>query len=282
MTYQKLFSYAKNTLQESGTESASYDTMCLMEHFFSVGRTDLMIKANESPDTSSEEKFLTAVKKRSNGYPLQYLLGMWTFMDREFFVGEGVLIPRDDTEVCVRECIDCLKTVRAPKIIDLCSGSGIIAVTLAGLFPTAEVYALELSETAFSYLEKNIAHNRVENIQTVNDDIFTAYSRFEDEYFDLIVSNPPYIETDVISILQKEVQFEPTLALDGGSDGLMFYRAIAGHWLKKLRQRGKISLEIGEEQGESVAKLLKQGNISDIKILKDIQEFDRVVFGTKN
>ena len=288
MTYKELAAASRRILSESGIDSYAYDTMCLLEHFFSVGRVDMVQKANESPSAESEQQFLTAVRKRSGGYPLQYILGKWTFMGGEYFVGEGVLIPRDDTEVCVRACIkslellQSLRTCQNLRIIDLCSGSGIIAVTLAKHFPTAEVYALELSETAFSCLAKNIVHNGVENVTAINDDIFTAYDRFEDTAFDLIVSNPTYIETNVIPALQKEVQFEPSLALDGGADGLKFYRAIARHWLKKLTHGGIISLEIGEEQGKAVSELLKQGDISDIQILKDIQNLNRAVFGTKN
>lgn len=281
MTYAELISYSHRTLRCAGIDGEQYNTACLAEHFFGLDRVSLSLKRYDSPDPCSEKKFIDAVKKRSEGCPLQYILGMWTFMDCDFFVGEGVLIPRDDTEVCVRECIEPMRKIASPKIIDLCSGSGIIAVTLARMFPSADIYALELSTEAFKYIRKNIEYNNIKNIQTVNDDIFKYHNKFSDGYFDLIVSNPPYIKTDVIPKLQREISYEPIIALDGGADGLVFYRAIAENWLCKLKTGGCVSLEIGEEQGEDVSRLIKRKGISDVRIVKDIQGLDRVIFGTK-
>lgn len=281
MTFSELYSYSKNILLQSGNDSGAFDALCLMKKFFNIDRLSLTMHKNETPDRQLENEFLTAVKKRAGGYPLQYILGKWDFMDSEFYVGEGVLIPRDDTEVVVNACINALKNTDRPVIIDLCSGSGAIAVTIAKAFPDSTVYALELSDKAFSYLEKNIEHNNIKNIITVKDDIFTSYDKFSDGFFDAIISNPPYIQTDVIKTLQPEVQSEPVTALDGGSDGLDFYRVISEKWIPKLKVGGIISLEIGEEQGIAVSALLKDNKISDIEVIKDIQNLDRVIFGTK-
>ena len=222
-----------------------------------------------------------AVKKRREGYPLQYIIGKWSFMGNDFIVGEGVLIPRDDTEVAVNECFSAVKNIRRAKILDLCSGSGIIAVTLAKLLPDAEITALELEDRAFGFLEKNIILNKADNVRALKGDIFRAFSCIEDKSFDAIISNPPYIKSGEISALQKEVGFEPVSALDGGEDGLDFYRCIAENWLSKLKNGGSITLEIGEEQAEDVTGLLSEKCISDIRTVKDIQGLDRVIFGTQ-
>lgn len=280
MTFSELYSYSKNILLQSGNDSDAFDAICLMKKFFDIDRLSLTMHKNETPDKHLEDEFLTAVKKRAGGYPLQYILGKWDFMDSEFYVGDGVLIPRDDTEVVVNACIGALKNTDRPVIIDLCSGSGAIAVTLAKAYPDSTVYALEISDKAFSYLEKNIEHNNVKNIITFKDDIFTSFDKFSNGFFDAIISNPPYIRTDVIRTLQTEVQNEPITALDGGSDGLNFYRVISEKWIPKLKIGGTISLEIGEEQATAVSALLKDSGISDIEVIKDIQNLDRVIFGT--
>ncbi len=266
MTYWKLYLYAKSRLTD-------YEAMCIIEDIFGFDRSKLAIHGNDI--TENEEAFLTAVEKRMAGIPLQYATGKAYFMGKEYFVGEGVLIPRDDTEVAVNECMKCM--TGHERVIDLCSGSGIIAVTLAKEFPKAEIYAVELEEKAFAYLEKNVKYHGV-NVNLVHDSIFNE-SCVEGE-FDIIISNPPYICTDIIPNLQREVQYEPKTALDGGNDGLDFYRCIAEKWMKKLKKGGKIILEIGEEQAESVCELLKMQGITQISVVKDIQNLDRVIFGT--
>ena len=281
MTFSELYTYAKDIFLQSGNDSGAFDALCLMKKFFDIDRLNLSLRRNETPDKCLEDEFLTAVKKRSEGYPLQYILGKWYFMDSEFYVGEGVLIPRDDTEVVVNACVNSIKNIDRPVVIDLCSGSGAIAVTIAKAYPNSTVYALELSDKAFSYLEKNIEHNNINNIKILRDDIFTSYDKFSDGFFDAIISNPPYIQTDVIGTLQAEVQNEPISALDGGADGLDFYRIISEKWISKLKIGGTVSLEIGEEQAEAVSKLLVNNGITDIEVIKDIQNLDRVIFGTK-
>ena len=266
MTYLELYSYAKSRLTE-------YEAMCIMEDIFEFDRSKLAIHGNEIPENKKD--FLTAVEKRAKGIPLQYATGKAYFMGREYFVGEGVLIPRDDTEVAVNECIEFM--TGNERVIDLCSGSGIIAVTLAKEFPKAEIYAVELENKAFAYLEKNVKYHHAD-VKLVHDSIFNE-NCVEGE-FDIIISNPPYICTDIIPDLQSEVQYEPKTALDGGNDGLDFYRCIAEKWVKKLRKGGKIILEIGEEQAKSVGELLKVQEITQISVVKDIQNLDRVVFGT--
>lgn len=279
MTYQEIYQKAVEILQQNQIDSAEYDTRNLLEYYFQCNRISFIQKMQESPEKYQEEAFFEILKKRASGYPLQYILQSWTFMDREFCVGEGVLIPRDDTEVCVRECMKFLEqsNIQNPVVIDLCSGSGAIAVTLAKNYPQAKIYALELSEKAYSYLCRNIKKNQAENIIAIQQDIFEYFQHFEEQYFDLIISNPPYIKTNEITQLQKEIQYEPKMALDGGADGLDFYRCIAENWLSKLKKNGAVILEIGEEQGESVPEIFKKAGTLKTKVIQDIQNLDRTV-----
>lgn len=274
MTYQELYRYAKDAVSVS-------EARCLFEELLGIDRMALVEKGSLKAGKDERMLIEEAVKKRREGYPLQYIIGKWSFMGNDFIVGEGVLIPRDDTEVAVNECFSAVKNIRRAKILDLCSGSGIIAVTLAKLLPDAEITALELEDRAFGFLEKNILLNKADNVRALKGDIFRAFSCIEDKSFDAIISNPPYIKSGEISALQKEVGFEPVSALDGGEDGLDFYRCIAENWLSKLKNGGSITLEIGEEQAEDVTGLLSEKCISDIRTVKDIQGLDRVIFGTQ-
>ena len=281
MTYRELFGYSKKLLSEGDIESAVYDTYCLCSHFLNADRMKLISLADTEPPLHDQEEFINAVNKRLGGYPLQYILGKWSFMDRDFIVGEGVLIPRDDTEVCVRECIKALKGTKTPRIADLCSGSGIIAVTLAKAFPQSKVIAMELSDKALGFLRTNIELNSADNVDVVKCDILKDYEMFSCNSFDALISNPPYIMSHIISKLQPEIQYEPRLALDGGEDGLVFYRSIAQHWIPRLKKNGFICVEIGEEQAQGVSSLFRENGIDNIKVIKDIQNLDRVIFGTK-
>lgn len=280
MTLSQLYRKARSDFQNFGVDSPQYDAMCLMEHFFGVNRAELVVMGDKLPETELEQEFLKAVEKRSSGYPLQYILGKWTFMDIPLFVGEGVLVPRDDTEVLVREAIERIKSIENPKVIDLCSGSGAVALAVAKACPRAEVFAVELSELAFLYLEKNIEYNGCKNVKAVKGDMFKLHTNFADGEFDAVLSNPPYIKSDVIATLAKEVQHEPKLALDGGADGMIFYNAIAENWKVKIRKSGFIGVEIGEDLTDEVVDLFKTNMLEDISVFKDMAELDRAVFGT--
>ncbi len=280
MTLSQLYRKARSDFQNFGVDSPQYDAMCLMEHFFGVNRAELVVMGDKLPETELEQEFLKAVEKRSSGYPLQYILGKWTFMDIPLFVGEGVLVPRDDTEVLVREAIERIKSIENPKVIDLCSGSGAVALAVAKACPRAEVFAVELSELAFLYLEKNIEYNGCKNVKAVKGDMFKLHTNFADGEFDAVLSNPPYIKSDVIATLAKEVQHEPKLALDGGADGMIFYNAIAENWKVKIRKSGFIGVEIGEDLTDEVVDLFKTNMLEDISVFKDMAELDRAIFGT--
>lgn len=280
MTLSELYRKARLDFRNAEIDSPQYDAMCLIEHFFGVNRAELVVKGDKSPKAEIEAEFLTAVEKCSSGYPLQYILGEWTFMDIPLFVGEGVLIPRDDTEILVREAIKRVRGVENPKIIDLCSGTGAVAIALAKAYPKAEILAVELSDKAFSYLKENLKRNACENIKAIKGDIFRLYEEFSASEFDAVLSNPPYIKTDIIATLAKEVQHEPKLALDGGKDGMIFYNSIIENWKGKVKRNGFIGVEIGEDLTNEIVKLFKENNFKDVYVLKDMAGLDRAVFGT--
>lgn len=279
MTIEELYRKAKYILQKAGIEDPAFDALCLIEKVFDYNRTMLIAKGNSIATEDKEKEFLELVQKRSEFEPLQYLLGSWNFMGYDFFVGKGVLIPREDTSEVVTLCLEQANKYKNPKILDLCAGSGAISVVLAKEIPNAEVTAVELSDEAFPYLLKNIQHNKAD-VKAVNGDIFKCLHKFPDNYFDIIVSNPPYIIRDEIKTLQKEVQFEPSMALDGGIDGYDFYKFIISNWTSKLKPNGSLAFELGEGQMDTVKNLMTQENFENFKEKIDLGDIQRAIIGT--
>lgn len=281
MNIKEAFNLTKQKLQKAGVSDPAFDTVYLFEHIFSLSRSDITVYGDKVADESKLNELNECVKRRSNGEPVQYIIGKWYFMGNIYEVAHGVLIPRDDTEVLVDACLDLLKDKKRAKIVDLCSGSGIIAVTLKKHFDSAEVYAVEKSDTAYSYLTKNAKLNEA-LIKAIHADLYDCVDEFEDGSLDLLVSNPPYIKSDEIPTLQKEVQFEPTLALDGGIDGYDFYQGIISLWSRKLKENGFIAFELGEGQFEYVKKLLENAGFTDIKGYLDLGGTTRALSGIYN
>ena len=242
MTISELEKLGSQKLRASGKENSDFDARCLLEFVLNLNPTQYLLNRSEEVDSVCAEKFLSLVERRSNGEPLQYILGKWEFMGLPFYVGEGVLIPRPETEMLVEFALDFLKDKKNPVVIDLCSGSGCIAISVAKHLPNAKVYAVEKSDLAFPYLKKNIWLNCVFNVSAVHGDIFDS-TLLSDIKPDLILSNPPYIRSPEIASLQSEVRNEPSMALDGGEDGLIFYREIANGWLDRLGTGGAIAVE---------------------------------------
>ena len=281
MTYSELYTQSRDALSQGGVESPAYEARALFEHILGLDRISLLENGGCIVNDADKNRILEAVSKRSQGYPLQYILGSWSFMGRDYIVGEGVLIPRDDTEVAVNTCYESLRGLDSPSVLELCSGSGIIAVTLSKLIPDSKITALELSDDAFSYLERNVRIHDCRSVELIHGDVFRDHALFRPESFDALISNPPYIAAPDLPSLQREVSFEPKAALDGGQDGLDFYRCIAANWISVLKPGGSVTLEIGEEQAEAVSRLLSDNGIGNIRVIKDIQNLDRVIFGTK-
>ncbi len=282
MTYRELYQTARARLEQAGIDSPEPDALALTEHYFRLDRAGLALHGDETPTAAPVEAFLRAVGERAAHRPLQYILGAWEFMSLSLAVGEGVLCPREDTAVLVEALAAELSGKTAPRGVDLCAGTGAVAMGLCSLIPKAQVICLEVSPTAFSYLEKNRAAYPAFSVRSILGDVLapeTAW-QFPPASLDFIASNPPYIAAGEISSLQPEVQREPELALNGGEDGLLFYRAIAGHWLPCLKPGGVLAVEIGETQGREVAALFSAQGLSHIRVLQDWAGLDRVVVGT--
>lgn len=252
----------KETVEKlsSQTQDAEFEAMCLMEKVFGITRTQYYLKADEEAEAYKCAEMIKYSDRRVSGEPLQYILGQWEFMGRTFLVGKGVLIPRPETEMIVEAALDFVKDKAAPVIFDLCSGSGCIGISIAAERPDSTVYLLEKSRNALYFLRKNIQLNNTQNIHVLEGDIFSDFNTVNMLKPDLIVSNPPYIESDTIPFLQKEVLEEPKMALDGGKDGLDFYRAISEHWLPLLNINGAVIVECGENQGERICSIFKQNS----------------------
>lgn len=270
-TYIKLC----DILARAGIESPELEARLIIEN--ATGMSRALQIANAEKEITGEQKLLETARKRAKHIPLQYILGSWSFMGFELKVGEGVLIPRDDTEVLVNLCLDYLKTVKSPKALDLCAGSGAVSIALSKL-GNADVTAVELSDKAFNFLLENIKLNGAE-VTALKGDVFECYSSFT-ELYDLIASNPPYIKTNEIKTLQKEVGYEPAMALDGGEDGLDFYRAIINNWTPRLKKGGAMAFELGEGQAEPVAEMLKRQGYISIKTALDLGGTERAIIGT--
>lgn len=291
MTIKELFDRTVSILEQ--TPDSSFDGMCILEDMGGITKERLYTFPDEEIAEGKANRILDSVRRRAAGYPLQYILGKWEFYGLPFKVGEGVLIPRPDTETLVDTALD--RLAKFPDddklgIIDLCSGSGCIAVALAKtLGDKAHLYGVELSGEAFPYLVDNIRDNGC-NVRLLKGDVMNGAimenfrsGEEDDEYIkiDCIVSNPPYLTDKEMDNLQKEVTFEPENALYGGSDGLKFYRVIACLWREILRKDGLMIFEIGSEQGEEVRKILEDNGFYDIFTADDSGGNLRVIGGYK-
>ncbi len=264
MSRQELFRECVKIMQ--GTDSPEFDAMCIFQDMLNE-KAPLMNSGDEvSPRIS--EKILSIAKKRSEGYPLQYLLGQWEFYGYPFKVGEGVLIPRPDTETLVDHVSEFFHRDPSPVIFDLCSGSGCIAVTLKKELPGSHVYAVELSEKATGYLRENAALNNAD-IEIISGDVLDSRTVDLLPAADIIVCNPPYLTGADMRSLQKEVSYEPKEALFGGEDGLKFYREITSLWKRSLVSGGVLMYECGMGQHEDISRILKDNGFEDITFRND-------------
>lgn len=281
LTLQALLEEGTEVLLKAGVQEASLDARYLLFEAFQTDMTHfLMDRSRILPDTDSAgkavEEYRAMIRKRAERIPLQQITGSREFMGLEFYVNEHVLIPRQDTETLVERVLRDYKG-KNPEILDMCSGSGCIAVSLALLGGFDRVTGADISSEALKVAEKNAEHLMGEKkIALVESDLFDAF--LKDRKFDVIVSNPPYIPTKVIEELQPEVRdHEPMLALDGKEDGLYFYRRLALESGCFLKPGGAVYFEIGYDQGEAVSGLLREAGFKDIQVIQDAAGLDRVV-----
>lgn len=299
-------------LTAAGCLDADYDARELFR--LAAGRD---ARVSDRALTEQEAQALEALcARRAAREPLQYLCGVWSFLDFEVAVGPGVLCPRADTEVVAEAAAGMLAGVTAPKVLDLCAGTGCLGLGIKRFCPDAQVTCVEKSPEAFVYLEKNArlalkgqgrssedllelspfvtrqepmfdwgglagAKKRAPAVTAVEGDLFTYWQTLSEGGLDLIVSNPPYLTADEMRELQPEVAQEPAMALEAGEDGLVFYRALAEHYQQALRPGGALALEIGWQQREAVCSLLAENGWVQIECRKDFGGNDRCILARR-
>ena len=248
----------------------------LLQYVLKKPRQYLIVYDNQKLTDKEEQEYLKYIELVAQGEPIEHITHQKEFMKLDFYVDENVLIPRQDTEVLVEEVIKIAKNIRAKKILDLCTGSGVIAVSLAKYLENIQITALDISRKALDVAIANAKNNHVqEKITFVESNLFQNLGQ---EKYDIIVSNPPYIRRKEIETLDKEVRKEPKIALDGGEDGLDFYREIINKGYEYLKYGGYICLEIGYDQKEEVMQIIKENKqYMEPYCKKDLYDNDRVI-----
>ncbi len=269
-----------NILEENNIIDSKPKARRLLAYSLNRNKEYLITHEDEEVPEPIYKVYLEKIERLKNYEPIQYILGNQEFMGFDFYVDKNVLIPQPDTENLVEEVINISEknNLKQPKILDMCTGSGAIAISLAKLIKGSVVYGSDISEEALKIAENNSVSNQA-NVFFMKSDMFKNI--FKEFRFNIIVSNPPYIETNIINTLDKEVQMEPHIALDGGEDGLKFYREIAENSRHFLEEDGFLALEIGYNQKEKVEEILKKNNFKNIYFRKDLAGNNRVIIAQK-
>ena len=266
-------------LKNSNIESPKLKARLLLQYILKKSRQYLIVYDNQEVDKKAQWEYFVNIEKLTKGMPLQHITHTQEFMKMDFYVDENVLIPRPDTEILVEETIKIAQTMERSKILDLCTGSGAIAISLKKYIPSAQVYAVDISKKALEIAKKN-AHRLEAEVKFIESNLF---EKIKNEKFDIIVSNPPYIKKSDINYLSQEVQKEPQIALDGGYDGLDFYRKISYQAIDYLKFGSYLCFEIGYDQKEEVLEVLKGiEHYTKTYCKKDLCGNDRVVITQVN
>lgn len=278
-TIQELLILGKEKLDKSGNEYAKYERKILLEEVLDCNYMYMLMNGEEEVSSEQEKQYMALIEKRCTHYPLQYLLGYAHFMDYTFYVNENVLIPRNDTEVLVECANEILEhqsfSHSGVRVLDLCCGSGCIGISLKLYHEQINLALSDISKEALDVTERNLSKYNTE-AEVFCGDLFESFTGKAD----MIVSNPPYIEHRVINTLMPEVkEYEPIMALDGGTDGLDFYREIVDKAPRYLCSKGWLIFEIGYNQGNAVKSLMEQKGFCNLVVKKDYAGLDRVVYG---
>ncbi len=288
MKYAELYRIGKESLIKAGIAEAELDARLLLEYICNTNRNDLLVHGDREVSSEDETKYLKWIDKRAEHIPLQHITGVQEFMGLEFEVNKHVLIPRQDTEILVEEILRDLHD--GTRILDMCTGSGCILISLLNYSNDCEGIGVDISADALAVAKRNgtklLAGKQDDTRYSfIESDLFSHFHIMNEngedvERFDIIVSNPPYIRSDVIPTLMEEVRLhEPVGALDGTEDGLYFYRKITEQSKAFLQNGGKLFYEIGYDQGEAVKNIMEAAGFLDVKIIKDFAGLDRVVYG---
>ena len=274
-TYKDALEYGKQRLLECEIEDANLDAWLLLEYVSGISRSWYFIHEDEEISENDIEEYQILIEQRGKHIPLQQLTKEAYFYGMKFFVNENVLIPRQDTEVLVEQVLSLSKGKENLKLLDMCTGSGCILLALLANLKQASGTGVDLSEKALEVAQRNGEELGIE-VSWVQSDLFDKVSGS----YDIIVSNPPYIETSVIEGLMDEVKlYEPRMALDGTEDGLFFYREITMQAGKYLKNNGILAFEIGYNQGKAVSEFMKENGYKEVQVLQDLAGLDRVVTG---
>ena len=294
---KEMLTMGEKQLMDSDIADATRDCKILYCYMMDIPFSKIILEYQNMLQDRLCEKYFELIDRRSSGEPVQYIMGSQEFMGLEFIVNENVLIPRQDTETLVEDALEIINTgtlrgedmdVKRKEwdILDLCTGSGAIGVSLARIANKVNVTCSDISEGAIKVAKENAQkHGVAKSMKFEQGDLFKPFSKhFRKQKFDMIISNPPYIKSSVIPTLQKEVcEHEPISALDGGESGLDFYERIVSGVGSHLRKSGVLLLEIGHDQGEAVSGLLsRNGDFTSIRVLKDLANRDRIVFAKKS
>ena len=280
-TIGRILKQGVEVLDIAGIENSLLDVQLILGKVMGASRIHILTNPNQKVALESEDQFMLDIHKRAHGMPLQYITGIQEFMSLEFKVSEAVLIPRPDTEILVEEIIKSVNLDKHYEILDIGTGSGCISISLAKYIKNVVIHTVDISKDATEVAVHNSRANGVtDKVNFYNGDVFEP---FINQTFDIIVSNPPYIPTQVIDTLEKNVKdYEPKSALDGGHDGLFFYKKIILEAPKYLNIGGVLYFEIGFNQAADVIKLLNDSNYADINLVKDLAGCDRVIKSIMN
>ena len=274
MTIKQAITKGMIMLKSNNVESPKLKARLLLQYVLDKPRQYIIVYDNKEIDKQQQWQYFVNIEKLTKGIPLQHITHRQEFMKMDFFVDENVLIPRSDTEILVEEVIKIAQKYNSPRILDLCTGSGAIAISLKKFVPNADITAVDISEKALEIAQKN-AEKLEAKINFVKSDLF---DKLDNKKFDIIVSNPPYIRKDEIKKLSEEVQKEPKIALDGGEDGLDFYRIIAEQAINYLKTGSFLCFEIGYNQKNDVIKIIvDEQNYKNTYCKKDLYGNDRII-----
>lgn len=276
MTLQELYKEGILRLKRAKIAEAELDAWYLMEYVTGISKTMYYLRQQETVEEATVQNYFECIGRRKRRIPLQHITGEQEFMGLTFLVNEHVLIPRQDTEVLVEEALSRLNG--SERVLDMCTGSGCILISLAHYRKGIHAVGADISDKALQIAERN-GKNLQEHVTFLKSDLF---EQIEGTY-DLIVSNPPYIRTEVIEELEEEVRLhDPMIALDGKEDGLYFYRKITEQSREHLACGGWLLFEIGHDQGEAVTKMMEDAGFVEVSVKKDLAGLDRVVSGMYN
>lgn len=276
MTYREAVEFGTKCLTDAGVPDAALDAWYLLQMVCKIERSYYYVHGEEDITQDAQKEYEIAVQKRAEHIPLQYIIGEQEFMGLRFKVNSNVLIPRQDTETLVEQVLKIVKP--GMKVLDLCTGSGCVLISVLKNAPELTGMGSDISKTALLVAKENAKLHEVD-AEWVRSDLFDNIT----ETFDVIMANPPYIPTGEILSLMPEVRdFEPENALDGGADGLDFYRKIAGQVKGYLNPGGYVYMEIGYDQGEAVSELMRNAGFTEVEVIKDLARNDRVVKGKGN